>query len=146
MVNSDDRCGFCKGHTSQNLDSAILTSPNHRFTPSRFYRLVIIPGPPLTGVVVLTLFAVNTRKTNNSMFESGDPGLSYPLSFPRVKDRSLRFSSGPNPNQLTALQTDFQSAVTFPIKLRIPADRIGPVLGQIIRRSPTIHSTIPQAI
>ena len=47
------------------------------------------------------------------MFEPDDSDLSYPLSFLHVKTRTLCFSSGLNPNQLTAVPVDFQSEVAF---------------------------------
>ena len=48
------------------------------------------------------------------MFEPDYSDLSYPLSFPRVKTRTLRLSSGLNPNQLTAISVGFRSEITFP--------------------------------
>lgn len=47
------------------------------------------------------------------MFEPHESDLSYPLSLLHVKTRTLRFSSGLNPNQRTAVSVDFWSVVAF---------------------------------
>ncbi len=44
------------------------------------------------------------------MFETDESDLSYPLPFPRVKTRTLRFSGGLNP---TAIPVDFRSEIAF---------------------------------
>ena len=66
-----------------------------------------------TVCIGLTLFAVNARETNNAMFEPHESDLSYPLSLLHVKTSTLRFSSNPNPNQMTAVSVDFWSEVEF---------------------------------